>query len=317
MKFISVLLACSAVAQVAVVSIPRIDLIEFYGLHRVTPVLARQALGLNVGDPLPGSKGDAEERLLDIDRVVNARMEAVCCENGKTILYVGIEERDAATYEVRPAPGGADVLPEDAYQAVLKYLSETRKRGPQEADYALSARVASPFPALMDKRLEIARTVLRDSGDELQRGLAAYLLPYARNKAEIVEDLHEALTDNDANVRTTALRGLMALRQGANVKVPSEWIVPMLQSLAWSDRMQAAWVLELMTRDRDIVALSQLRGDALNSVIEMSRWQTEQHAYPAFILVGRVAGMTDVNIRDAWLRFGRDSVIEQALKNAR
>ena len=315
MKFF-LLLACTAFAQVAVLSVPRIDLIQFYGLRNVTPVLARQALGLNVGDPLPSSKVDAEEHLLDIDRVVNARMEAVCCDGGN-ILYVGIEERDAASYELRPAPGGADTLPQDAYDAYLKYQSETRKRGPQEAEFALSARVASPFPALMERNLDITRTVLRASGDEFQRAIAAYLLPYAKNKAEVVDDLHDALTDNDANVRTTALRGLIALRQAASVKVPSEWIVPMLQSIAWSDRMQAAWVLELMTRDRDVFILSQLRGDALNALIEMSRWQTEQHAYPPFMLVGRVAGMTDVNIRDAWLRGGRDEVVNQALQKTR
>src|SRR3954467_7998097 len=104
--FCSLLLACVAIAQGAVMSIPRIDLIEFYGLHHVTLVLARQALGLSVGQPLPASKSDAEERLLDIDRVVSARLEAVCCDGNKNVLYVGIQERDAPTYELRAAPGG-------------------------------------------------------------------------------------------------------------------------------------------------------------------------------------------------------------------
>ena len=45
----------------------------------------------------------------------------------------------------------------------------------------------------------------------------------------------------------------------------------------------------------------------------MARWQTEAHAYPAFQLVGRVAGLGDAEIRDAWRRAGRETVIGQAL----
>jgi hypothetical protein len=318
MKFVgSLLFAGAVVAQVAVIGIPRIDGIEFYGLHRVTTVLARQALGLSVGQPLPASKADAEERLLDIDRVVSARLEAVCCDANKNILYVGIEERGAPTYEVRPAPGGGIELPGIVLTTFAKFQSDTRKRGPYEAEFSLAARpdrIQTLFPSLMEQHLDVAREVLRDSGDEFQRSVAAYVLPYARNKAEIVEDLHTALQDNDANVRATALRGLMALTQSGGVRISPSWFVAMLQSLAWSDRTQAVWALEQLTRDRNVDVLSQLHGDALTSLIEMSRWQTEQYAYPAFMLVGRVAGMTDLNIRDSWLRAGRDTVIEAAQK---
>ena len=94
--FLAFVAALTASAQINVLSAPRVDLIEFFGLHTVTPQLARQALGVSPGDPLPESKGATEERLLDIDAVVNASLEAVCCEGGKTILYVGIEERGAA-----------------------------------------------------------------------------------------------------------------------------------------------------------------------------------------------------------------------------
>jgi hypothetical protein len=38
--------ASIATAQVAVLGIPRIDAIEFFGLHHVSPALARQALSL-------------------------------------------------------------------------------------------------------------------------------------------------------------------------------------------------------------------------------------------------------------------------------
>jgi hypothetical protein len=333
--FCGILVPCAVVAQVAVIGIPRIDLIEFYGLHQVTPALARQALGLTVGSPLPSSKGDAEEHLLDIDRVIGARLEAVCCDGGKNVLYVAIEERDAPRYEARPAPGGASSLPEEILGAYgsfeqARHVAELAgktgedlsKGHPLMTDAA--ARAAQlRFPALVNTNLEAVREVLRESGDEYQRGVAAYVLPYAPAKAEIVDDLHEALADNDATVRGRAVRALTSLAlleradPGTKVRVSPTWFLDMLQSLTWSDRTQAVWALETLTRDRDVFVLSRLRGDALGSLIEMARWQTEQHAYPAFMLVGRVAGLTDLTIRDAWLRAGKETVIAQALQKVK
>ncbi len=317
-------MAGCAMAQVGVVGIPRIDLIEFYGLHHVTPQLVRQALGVSVGAPLPPSKGDAEERLLDIERVNGARLEAVCCDGGKNILYVGIEERDAPRFEVRPAPGSATALPEDivaAYRALeqARHAAEVAGKTEDAGTRAAEQRL----PALANANTGILRDVLRESGDEAQRAVAAVMLPYVTAKADIVEDLHEALTDNDAGVRVNAVRALTQLAllgradAASKIRVSGAWFLDMLQSLSWQDRTQAAHALEILTRDRDVFVLSRLRGEALDSLIEMARWQTEAHAYPAFQLLGRVAGLTDLNTRDAWLRAGRETVIGQALKNTR
>lgn len=328
--FGGLLIAFAAVAQVAVVGIPRIDLIEFYGLHLVTPSLARQALGLNPGDPLPLSKGDTEERLLDIDRVVTARLEAVCCDGGKTILYVGIEERDAPRFDVRPAPGGAVALPQEILKAYTSFeqarhaaelagrTGEDLSKGHPLMTDAAARAAQLRFPALVNAKLDAVREVLRESGDEYQRAVAAYVLPYAPAKTDIVDDLHDALNDNDAGVRLRVVRALTSLAlleradPGTKIRVSPLWFVDMLQSVTWSDRTQAVWALETLTRDRDVFVLTRLRGDALDSLVEMSGWRTEQHAYPAFILVGRVAGLTDLAIRDAWLRSGRETVIAQA-----
>lgn len=320
-----ILAACAALAQVAQVGVPRIGLIELYGLHNVTPELVRQALGLNPGDPLPPSKADTEERLLDIDRVVTARLEAVCCSNDQAVLYVGIEERDAPHYEIRPAPGGGLALPDAVLGAYRQFEAAARPRNQLE-QYFLTPnpnRIQTTFPAVLTQHLEAVREVLREASDETQRAVAAYVLPYAANKAEIVDDLRQALTDNDPAVRAFAIRGLteLAIYEEANpasrIRVSPLWFVEMLQSVTWSDRTQAVLALERLSRDRDVVLLTALRGDALQSLIEMARWRTEQHAYPAFLLVGRAAGLTDVNTRDAWLRAGRETVIGQALAKAK
>ena len=60
----------------------------------------QKALGVQEGDLLPLSKGDVEQRLDDIPGVVESHLEAVCCQNGKVTLYVGIEERGAAHFEL-------------------------------------------------------------------------------------------------------------------------------------------------------------------------------------------------------------------------
>lgn len=318
------LAAIQVPAQVAVMSVPRIDLIEFYGLRRVTPQLARQALGLSPGDPLPPSKGDAEARLLDIDLVITARLEAVCCDGGKTVLYVGLQERDAPGYEVRPAPGGASSLPEPVLAAYRQW--EAARPREQAEEYLLepqSGRALPPLAASLAPHLAAVREVLRESSDEYQRAIAADLLPYVANKAEIIDDLRFALTDSDAAVRARAIRGLTALalleqsNPASGIRVSPLWFLPLLQSVVWSDRTQAALALERLARGDDATLLAALRGDALASLIEMARWQTEQHAYPAFILVGRVAGLTGLTIRDAWLRAGRETVIAQALEKTR
>ena len=44
----------------------------------------------------------------------------------------------------------------------------------------------------------------------------------------------------------------------------------------------------------------------------MARWRTPAHAHAAFILVGRIAGLTEKDIQDAWSRNDREAVIRRA-----
>jgi hypothetical protein len=74
--------------------------------------------------------------------------------------------------------------------------------------------------------------------------------------------------------------------------------------------------LQILTDKRDESVLDQLRDRALSSLIEMARWKTLAHALPAYILVGRVAALTDQQIQDAWANGNRESVIEQATASA-
>src|SRR5258707_798886 len=93
------------------VSRPRVGVLDYYGLHKISPARIQRVLATREGDPFPNSKGDVEERLEHIPGVVRSHLEAVCCDSGKPVLFVGIEEKGAAHFEFRSARSGIQSAP--------------------------------------------------------------------------------------------------------------------------------------------------------------------------------------------------------------
>jgi hypothetical protein len=314
---------------------PRIGVIDFYGLQKVPQARIRQALGVREGDFLPRSKGDAEETIDNVSGVVESHLEAVCCDDGKMILYVGVEERGAAHFDIRDAPedsGQSDArLPDEilsTYRRFQETLAAAVRRGSTEEDLTQGhSRMADPtaravqdmFPALVTDHLAEVRTVLHQSDDDDQRAAAAYVIGYTPNKKDIVNDLQYALKDPDPEVRGNAARNLTALAVRARlnpkegIKIEPTWFIEMLNSLSWSDRNRALSALQILTDARDASTLDQLRERSLPSLIEMARWKTLAHALPAFVLVGRVAGLSEEQIQGEWSKGEREKVIAAAL----
>jgi hypothetical protein len=308
------IVAVSAPAQ----SPPRIGTIEFFGLRKVSEAKVRQTLGVREGGFLPPSKGNAEENLDKISGVVESHLEAVCCDDGKMILYVGIEERGAPHFELREAPEGDAKLPEETmapYRRFQEVSGDAIRRGSTSEDLTQGySRRADPtvravqdmFPALAADHLPELRAVLHDSDDEDQRAAAAYIIGYAPDRKIAVNELQFALKDADAGVRAVAAQNLTALavfaslNPKAGVKVEPTWFVEMLNSLSWSDRNRALAALQILTDAHDPSVLNQLSDRALQTLVEMARWKTLAHALPAFVLVARIAGYTDKEIQDAW-----------------
>jgi hypothetical protein len=308
---------------------PRIALIDFYGVRKVSLAELRKALAVREGDPLPPSKGDTEERLEQVRGVVRARLEAVCCEDDGAILYVGIEERGAPHFDYRLPPASDAVLPEevtDLYEQFLALYRDAARRGvgedylahghPLSLDPAVRA-VQERFPALVDAHLSRIRQVLRNSADERHRAIAAQLIGYTSKKHLIVNDLQYALRDPDDGVRYNAVRALVAIAKFGErdpergLKVEPTWLIEMLNSLLWNDRMKAAEALAVLTEKREAGALAQLRERALDSVVEMARWKHLRHALPAFLLAGRLAGLSEQEIEEAWSRGDREAVLRK------
>jgi hypothetical protein len=317
-------------ASLAAGQVPRIGIIDFFGLHRVSEAKIRQTLQAREGDPLPPSKGDVEERIDDLSGVVDSHLEAVCCDGNKMILYVGIEEKGAPHFDLREPPDGEVRLPEEITSTYHEFLQawQTAIRMGEDRDdltrgHALSANVQTRaiqerFIRLAKDHLRELREVLRTSGDEEQRATAAYVIGYAEKKLDVVDDLQYALKDADAGVRANATRSLVAMAVLARLvshsalKVSPTWFIEMLNSLSWSDRSKALMALQILTDSRDQSVLDQLRERSLSSLVEMARWKTLAHALPAYVLVGRIAGLSDQQIQDAWAKGDRETVIAQA-----
>ena len=290
----------------------------------------REAIGAKEGDPLPASKGDAEERLDSIPGVAESHLEAVY-DAKKMILYAGLEERGAPHFDLREAPEGDMKLPEvitkeyrnfvEAAAAASRsnIVAEDLTQGHARSADPETRKVQDRFPLLATDHLAELRDVLRNSADEDQRAIAAYVIGYAPNKRDVLNDLQNALKDADAGVRSNATRSLVAIevlakldpKQG--IKVSPTWFIEMLNSLSWSDRNRAVTALQILTDQPDPSILDQIRDRSLQSLIDMARWKTLAHALPPFLLLGRVAGLPEDEVQAAWSRGDRESVIAKAM----
>ncbi|HEY3937601.1 MAG TPA: hypothetical protein VGL97_09235 [Bryobacteraceae bacterium] len=314
---------------------PRIGVIEIYGAHRVSVQKIRSAIQAKVGDPLP-SREDTEGRIDKLSGILASRVQAACCSQRHMILYVGVEERDAPHIEFHAAPTGDVELPTELSESYRKFLDnvEASIRG-RNADedltngYSLMADPESrtlqeSFLPLVAQNLPLIDKVLRQSADPEQRAAAAYLLQYGprgpRTSKFIVDSLQYALRDQDDNVRSNAMRALKAVAVGAKlhpdeqIHIEPTWFVELMNSVVWSDRHDASLALVNLTESRDPDMLALLRERALPAVVEMARWHDLTHALPAFILAGRLAGLNEQQIKDAWVSENREPVLKEALR---
>jgi HEAT repeat protein len=311
---------------------PTIGIIEIYGLRKVPAARLRKALGIVEGDKLPGNKPQVEDRLAEVPGVVSASISAACCTDGQAILYVGIEEKGARHFDVRTPPEDDVVLPDmitEYYRKFIATVADAARKGEAAEDLTEGHSLLSDpdardiqlrFVALADKYPAELRTVLRTSGDDEQRAIAAYILGYATDRASVVDDLQYALKDPDDTVRGNAIRALAALvvyaalNPDSGIKISPTWFVEMLNSVYWTDRNNAAVALVNMTESRDASSLQQLRERALPSLIEMAKWKHLAHALPSYILLGRVAGMPEKEIQDSWSNNQRNQTIAAIMK---
>jgi hypothetical protein len=312
---------------------PRVSVIEVYGGHKVSTEKIRKALAAQEGGPLP-SREDAEDRIDKVPGVLASRIEAACCDNGGMVLYVGVQEKDAPHFDFHPAPTGDVSIPLELlgnYHTFLDTLSDSAHSGLGDEDltngYALAADSAArelqqSFLPFVARDLNVLDRVIRESADPEQRTAAAYLLQYAprgpRTTKIMLDALQYALQDQEDSVRQNALRSLRTIAIGAKlhpeqaIHVEATWFVELMNSVVWSDRHNASLVLVDLTESRDPGMLALIRQRSLDSVLDMARWQDLEHALPGFILAGRLAGLDEKQIQNAWVSGNREPVLEKA-----
>lgn len=314
---------------------PRIGIVDFYGVKKVSEEKLRKALGVVEGDPLPRSKEDVEELIEAVPNVVRARLEATCCADGKAILYVGVEEKGVLAFSYHDQPEGKQRLPEeimDAYRVFLLSVRAAVTVGEAGEDFSQGhsrmvngkARHAQEaFIPLAEENQKLLQEVLRNAADAEHRAIAAYVIGYVKTKRLVVDDLQYAMRDPDETVRNHAMRTLggfaiLAIKDPElGIKVAPTWFIEMLASLVWTDRNNAAVALVNLTESRDERILSHLRERATPALVEMARWKHLPHALPAFILLGRVLGLAEQDIQDTWSRGEREKLIARAVEKKR
>ena len=325
------LLVLSAFSWALCAQSPRVGDVNFYGLRHIPAEKILSTLQLKPGDPLPPSKGDLEDRIAEIPGVVQARVEAVCCQDSKAVLFVGLEERGAPHFAFRSDPSGDAVLPESLvadYGRFLEAVQEAGRRGSIAEDLTEGhALMADPtarelqlrFAAFAAGNLKLVRDVLRDASEPEQRAMAATVAGYTVKKTVVIDDLQYAMQDPDEAVRATAMRSLSAIavlaarRPALEIRIPATWFIEMLNSIVLSDRLKAAQALVLLTEGNAPTAVAQLRARALPALVEMARWKTLEYALPPFILLGRVVGLSELEIQERWSKGEREAVIDRAL----
>lgn len=305
---------------------PKISVIDFYGVRRVPQARLLQALGAGAGDPLPASKEDAEQRLMDVEGVALASLEAVCCEEGGAILFVGIEERGSPHFDFRSPPSGQAVLPDDIVEAHHAYVDRYQQAA-RRGGNTLAADVASGdsgvksfrarFAEFAAKNTPLLRRVIEECSDSGHRAAAADLVVFTPDRQAAIDALQIALRDPEPAVRRSALGGLNSLAQyamahpGEGLKVAPTWAVEMLNSVYWADRVRAAELLVTLTETRDRGALELIRERAMEPVAEMAAWNSLPHALAAYILAGRLAGASEEEIRESWGRGDREEILSR------
>ena len=310
-------LACGGAAGQA----PHVRNINFYGLHKVTAERVLREIKMHPGDPLPGSRGELEDRIAKIPGVFAARVEGVCCEGRDADLFIGIEERGGPHVALRSEPTGEAALPEELADSYDGFVRAVKRAG--------SIRSSSETRPAEQKFTEFAEAhggelqqVLRTAADAEQRAIAAGILRFAPRKQSAVDDLQYALQDPDETVRGNALGSLrvfalLSVKQpGLGLRVEPTWLIELLNSAVLGDRMQATDLLITLTDGGDREVLEQIRSRGLPALAEMARWENLRYALPPFVVVGRLAGLSDEETQRQWTRGAREPVVEKALGRA-
>ena len=323
--------ATVASAGTALGQLPRVGIIDLYGLRKTNPQQVRDALGIAVGDSITAvSLFELPARLAALPGIASASVDPVCCEDGKTMLYVGVAEDSAPALELRAPPNGATRLTPDVIQAGVAFddahtraimrgfMKEDVSQGHSLMADSTARMIQLQFVPLAAKHLDTLRKVLRTSSDADHRALAAEVIAYHANKQAVIGDLVYAMRDPSSDVRNNATRALWLIalygqqHPELRITVPYEPFIDLLNSLSWTDRNKASLALMQLTEPRTPALLAALKARAFDSIVDIAQWTNPGHAMAGIFMLGRIAGIADPEIYAMFERGERDRIITAA-----
>lgn len=310
---------------------PRVGYVEVFGTRKLSKDSINKMIETEPGGLLPKSKGDLEEKLIEMDGVAAAAVEAYCCEDGRLVLYAGIQERGTPPFEFRQVARERVEVPAEvieAYDEFTAALARAAAAGNVEEDLTAGhslmrnadCREAQlKFPDLATRHEGTLKAALERSEDPGMRAMAAYILGYAADKRRVVDDLQSGLRDPEQEVRMTSARALRAIsvlarNKDKGILIRATWFVEMLNSVVLGDRLEGSRTLNLMFDELTEGTVAQIRERAMPSLYEMARWRHLPHALPAYLLLGKVAGVADKEVQGEWEAGRREEMLARIEK---
>ncbi len=305
--------------------------VEVFGVRAASEASVRAAIAVKAGERVPASTEAIAARVRAVAGIAEVDVSVVCCsETGGSLLYVGVREAGTPPLAWRPPPTGTQRLPTHVLALGARFDSALRhavQRGDSEEDgsrgYALARdsatrAVQEGFIAVAAGEMPTLAGVLRHSGDASHRALAARILAYGPDRAQVVRELLPAISDASDEVRNNAARALAVLAGWANdhpdagVVIPAGAFIDFLNAVRWTDRNKGAFALLPLTARRDPALLVAIRARALRSLVEMARWRNAGHALAPYLILARVIGIDDGEAFRLWQAGERESVIARA-----
>lgn len=297
-----------------------IGTLDFFGLRHVVQSTIEENLKIKEGDGFDRQRVSAAVAGLEkLPGVQKATFAPITGDgSGQIHLFVGIQETGSRGFILRAAPTGGDRLPEPlaaTYRAAMDALGPAIRAGRAGEDdsqgHSLSEdpamrKAQDAALALVPANLAAIQQVLKSSASKEDRRAAAWLLGYAPDKTVVTADLTDAARDPDSTVRNNATRALGAIAVLAaadpklGIRIEPDVFIEMLDSVTWTDRNKAAFVLDGMTKSGDPKLLGALHERVLPDLIEMARWKSEGHSMTAALILGRISGRTDEETLQAW-----------------
>lgn len=279
--------------------------IYFFGYEGIDLSKINEMLAFKVGDKVDLSEWlENRKKVFDAVQGATGKVATDAAFVGfqqNFILFIGVPGTTYKPYALKPAPQGKKRLaPEivQCYEKMIEANCVAVSTGSHESA-AESEKLTGDLKKLGAPIADQLVDVVLNSADSNQRMVAAYALGLVAKSKKELDALASAAVDPDSVVRNNAVRELCdsAVNDPAlAARVDPACFIHMLSSGTWTDRNKGTFMIEVLSRPRNKDLLRRIKNEALATLIEMAHWNKE-HAYPSRMILGRVANLTDDEIR--------------------